>query len=127
MVCAVLIVGGLLYPLLPLLIGLVQYRKADIALGHEGAGVVEQLGPDVKYLRKGDRVGWGYEHDSCGHCQQCLKGEETYCPQRAMYGGYEGTRSPHVHLIGSSPSRHRPRIVRHWSCLARGVLIPDPR
>jgi D-arabinose 1-dehydrogenase-like Zn-dependent alcohol dehydrogenase len=57
-----------------------------MALGHEGVGIVEQLGPNVTHLKKGDRVGWGYEHDSCGHCQECLKGNETYCPERAMYG-----------------------------------------
>ncbi|QIX00203.1 hypothetical protein AMS68_005720 [Peltaster fructicola] len=63
-----------------------HYRKADMALGHEGVGIVEELGPDVKSLKKGDRVGWGYEHDSCGQCEQCLKGFETHCPKRAMYG-----------------------------------------
>lgn len=64
-----------------------HYRADErgIALGHEGVGVVEAVGPDVKYLKKGDRVGWGYEHDSCGHCEQCLKGSETYCAERAMY------------------------------------------
>lgn len=63
-----------------------HYKTADMALGHEGVGVVEQVGPDVKGLQKGDRVGWGYEHDCCSRCQECLKGNETYCPQRAMYG-----------------------------------------
>jgi len=57
-----------------------------MALGHEGAGVVEQIGPKVKSLKKGDRVGWGYEHNSCGHCELCLTGRETYCPEREMYG-----------------------------------------
>lgn len=61
-------------------------RSGDIALGHEGVGVIEATGPGVKYMKKGDRVGWGYEHDSCGHCQQCLTGNETYCPERAFYG-----------------------------------------
>merc|ERR1712130_483929 len=42
--------------------------------------------PQVKYMKKGDRVGWGYEHNSCEHCQQCLRGNETYCPERQMYG-----------------------------------------
>ena len=64
----------------------IHYREADMALGHEGVGVVEALGPDCKLLKKGDRVGWGYEHDCCGHCMQCLSGNETYCPERAMYG-----------------------------------------
>lgn len=56
-----------------------------MVLGHEGVGVVEKLGPEVKYLKKGDRVGWGYETDSCGHCDECVRGEEMFCPERAMY------------------------------------------
>lgn len=56
-----------------------------MVLGHEGVGVVEALGPDCKLLNKGDRVGWGYEHDSCGHCKQCLTGTEQYCDGRQMY------------------------------------------
>ena len=63
-----------------------HYRHADMGLGHEGVGVIEETGPEVKYMKKGDRVGWGYEHGSCGHCQQCLKGNETFCPERQMYG-----------------------------------------
>ncbi|KAI0160935.1 GroES-like protein [Hypoxylon sp. FL1284] len=62
-----------------------HYRTTDMVLGHEGVGVVEATGPLCKSLKKGDRVGWGYEHDSCGRCQQCLNGAETYCPERAMY------------------------------------------
>lgn len=64
----------------------IHHRHADMALGHEGVGVVESTGPDVKTLKKGDRVGWGYEHDCCGLCQQCLSGKETFCAKRAMYG-----------------------------------------
>jgi len=63
-----------------------HYKKADMALGHEGAGVVEDVGPGVTYLKKGDRVGWGYEHNSCGNCEYCLTGREQYCPDREMYG-----------------------------------------
>lgn len=62
-------------------------KNTDMALGHEGTGVVEATGPDVKILQKGDRVGWGYEHDCCGHCRQCLTGWETLCPERKMYAG----------------------------------------
>lgn len=64
----------------------VHYRTTDMVLGHEGSGVVEATGPDVKDLKKGDRVGWGYEHDCCGRCRQCLTGWETLCPERKFYG-----------------------------------------
>lgn len=64
-----------------------HYKHADMALGHEGAGIVEQTGPGVKNLKKGDRIGWGYAHDCCGNCDRCLTGRETYCPERQMYGG----------------------------------------
>ncbi|KAI1335085.1 GroES-like protein [Xylariaceae sp. FL0016] len=63
-----------------------HYKNADMGLGHEGVGVVEELGPDCKILKKGDRIGWGYNHGSCGHCHQCLVGNDTYCAKREMYG-----------------------------------------
>lgn len=57
-----------------------------MVLGHEGIGVVERVGPAVRSLEAGDRVGWGYEVDSCGACAECLSGTETFCPERALYG-----------------------------------------
>ncbi|OQN95759.1 hypothetical protein B0A48_17949 [Cryoendolithus antarcticus] len=63
-----------------------HYHTSDMGLGHEGVGTVQELGPETTHLKVGDRVGWGYEHNSCGHCQQCLKGNEIFCAERAMYG-----------------------------------------
>lgn len=63
-----------------------HYRHADQVLGHEGVGEVEQVGSLVKGFKKGDVVGWGYQHNSCGLCKQCLTGHETLCAERAMYG-----------------------------------------
>lgn len=57
-----------------------------MVLGHEGIGIVLQIGPEVRTLRKGDRVGWGYQHDSCGLCQVCLEGEEVHCDLGEVYG-----------------------------------------
>ncbi|RAL04501.1 NAD(P)-dependent alcohol dehydrogenase [Aspergillus ibericus CBS 121593] len=64
----------------------VHYQHADMALGHEGAGVIEEIGPEVQDLKKGDRVGWGYQTGCCGRCSHCLTGWETMCPERKMYG-----------------------------------------
>lgn len=68
-----------------------------MVLGHEGVGIVEATGPDVKYMKKGDRVGWGYEHDCCGHCDQCLGGSEQYCAERAMYGAADTDQGSFAH------------------------------
>ncbi|KAK9482678.1 chaperonin 10-like protein [Lipomyces starkeyi] len=64
----------------------VHYRQVDMVLGHEGTGIVAEIGPDVKDLKVGDLVGWGYEYDCCGRCKSCLSGWETMCPDRKMYG-----------------------------------------
>jgi D-arabinose 1-dehydrogenase-like Zn-dependent alcohol dehydrogenase len=64
----------------------IHYRGADMALGHEGVGIVEATGPRVQNVKKGDRVGWGYMHNTCGSCEYCLTGRETFCENRAMYG-----------------------------------------
>lgn len=56
-----------------------QYYPVPLpaVLGHEGAGVVEAVGPEVKSLAKGDHVvlsfGW------CGVCPQCKAGTFSYC------------------------------------------------
>lgn len=48
-----------------------------IVLGHEGAGVVERVGEDVKDVQPGDHVVLSYQ--PCGHCKPCLLGKPFYC------------------------------------------------
>jgi len=60
-------------------------KHRDIVLGHEGVGVVQEIGKDVEGFKIGDRAGWGYEHDSCGRCEQCLMGQEIFCRERHIY------------------------------------------
>lgn len=48
-------------------------------LGHEGAGVVERVGPTVTKVRPGDHVVLTYPY--CGECPNCLQGRPTYCPR----------------------------------------------
>ncbi len=46
-------------------------------LGHEGAGIVEQVGSAVTKVAVGDRVGMTF--DSCGRCPTCQVGRPSYC------------------------------------------------
>ncbi|WP_433508592.1 NAD(P)-dependent alcohol dehydrogenase [Nonomuraea sp. CA-143628] len=50
-----------------------------VAPGHEIAGIVAAVGPEVTQYAVGDRVGVGCMVDSCGECSSCRKGEEQYC------------------------------------------------
>lgn len=54
--------------------------------GHEGAGFVAAVGPGVKHVKEGDRVGIAWLHSACGHCDFCLTGWETLCPNQQMSG-----------------------------------------
>ncbi len=48
-----------------------------IVLGHEGVGVVEQVGEGVCTLAPGDHVILSFP--SCGHCESCLQGHPYAC------------------------------------------------
>jgi uncharacterized zinc-type alcohol dehydrogenase-like protein len=50
-----------------------------VAPGHEIAGIVAAVGPEVTQYAVGDRVGVGCMVDSCRECSSCRKGEEQYC------------------------------------------------
>ncbi|HGI2372955.1 TPA: alcohol dehydrogenase catalytic domain-containing protein [Streptococcus agalactiae] len=48
-------------------------------LGHEGIGIVEEIGEGVTSLRVGDRVSIAWFFEGCGHCEYCTTGRETLC------------------------------------------------
>jgi alcohol dehydrogenase len=53
-------------------------RPMPMALGHEAAGVVEEVGRDVTGLARGDHVVAAFV-PSCGHCEPCHAGRPALC------------------------------------------------
>ncbi|MGA2888396.1 MAG: NAD(P)-dependent alcohol dehydrogenase [Terracidiphilus sp.] len=48
--------------------------------GHEVVGTVAAVGAEVRSLETGQRVGLGWQSNSCGICEWCTRGMENLCP-----------------------------------------------
>lgn len=73
-----------------------------IVLGHEGSGVVIQIGKDVAGILPGDPVilNWA---TPCGHCFQCLEGNEHICENNSpVVAGSNGRTPGHADLSGTT-------------------------
>jgi propanol-preferring alcohol dehydrogenase len=67
--------------------GTSRVEPLPLTLGHEVAGVIEQVGPGVMHLHPGQRVCLHYMV-TCGHCEYCNAGHEQFCTSGAMIGKY---------------------------------------
>ncbi|MCX6132670.1 MAG: zinc-binding dehydrogenase [Ignavibacteriales bacterium] len=67
--------------------GLAPVRPLPMTLGHEIAGVIEQVGSQVSAARIGNRVCIHYNL-TCGDCYHCSTGNEQFCPHCLMLGHY---------------------------------------
>jgi S-(hydroxymethyl)glutathione dehydrogenase/alcohol dehydrogenase len=94
-----------------------QFRK--MVLGHEFMGIVEEVGENIKHLKKGDRVVVPFPI-ACGHCffcnhqlpTHCEHSNDNYGPEGGLltqkgaglfgytdlYGGYEGGQAEYVRV-----------------------------
>ena len=67
--------------------GVSPVEPLPLTLGHEVAGVVEEVGSEVKSFQPGDRVCLHYMA-TCGHCRYCDSGTEQFCTTGQMIGKY---------------------------------------
>jgi S-(hydroxymethyl)glutathione dehydrogenase/alcohol dehydrogenase len=100
--------------------------------GHEGAGVIEEVGPGVHWLARGDHVIFGFI-PSCGRCPSCAAGQENLC-DLGMYLGAgkqisDHTARHHAHdtdlglmcLLGTFAER---TVVNEASCIKVDQDVP---
>src|SRR5471030_2431206 len=90
----------------------VRPRPTPMAMGHEAAGIVEELGPGVDDLKRGDHVVLVFV-PSCGHCPPCAEGRPALCEPGAS-ANTAGT------LLSGSRRLHRneTEIHHHLGCSA---------
>ncbi len=62
-------------------------KQPGRVLGHEGIGIVKELGKGVTSLKVGDRVSIAWFFEGCGSCEYCNSGRETLC-RTAKNAGY---------------------------------------
>jgi Zn-dependent alcohol dehydrogenase len=96
-------------------------ERLPLLLGHEGAGVIEEVGEGVDEARIGERVVIGWRAP-CGECASCLRGEPRRCerPVRARRRIRRGDGEPvnQILLCGTFATR---TVVS----AAQAVRVPD--
>src|SRR5712692_8234130 len=95
---------------------------APLVMGHEGAGVVVEVGPGVTSLAEGDHVVLSWVAP-CGRCRHCLAGREARCEVAATVIGPGG-----VLADGTSRLSAGARRLAHYlgvSSFAEYAVVPD--
>ncbi len=97
-------------------------RPMPMVLGHEAAGVIEETGPGVTGLVRGDHVVAAFV-PSCGHCRPCTTGRPALC-EPGFAANSAGTllsgarrlhdaRGPVHHHLGVSGFARHATVSRH--------------
>jgi len=94
-------------------------RPTPMALGHEAAGVVEEVGPEVHDLAPGDHVVMVFV-PSCGHCRFCAEGRPALCEPAAV-ANTQGSLLSGAHRL----HRNGKTILHHLgvSCFAERAVL----
>jgi uncharacterized zinc-type alcohol dehydrogenase-like protein len=76
--------------------------------GHEVIGKVIAVGSDVRSLKVGQRVGLGWQSNSCGQCEWCMQGMENLCAAAEAtcvhrHGGYANRVRANARFVAPIP------------------------
>lgn len=88
-----------------------------MVLGHEGAGIVEALGPGVTNVKPGDHVALSFV-PNCGDCYHCLRSEPYLC-MRSTPDGKMMDGTTRVHLNGKDIN-----VMQFLGNMAEYAVVP---
>jgi alcohol dehydrogenase len=101
-------------------------RAMPIVLGHEAAGVVEELGSGVTDLQRGDHVAMVFA-PNCGHCLPCMEGRPALCEPgfAAAVAGTLLRGQRRLHRPDKSALNHQAGVscFAEYAVVARGTLV----
>jgi uncharacterized zinc-type alcohol dehydrogenase-like protein len=97
--------------------------------GHEIIGTATKVGGDAVGFAIGDRVGVGWQADSCGYCEWCRKGLENLCARSQAtcvhrHGGYAD--SVHVNARFAIPIPDSLESENAAPLLCAGITVYNP-
>ena len=90
-------------------------------LGHEGGGIVEEVGPGVKTVKPGDHVIPLYTPE-CGECEYCLSGRTNLCQKIRV------TQGQGLMPDGASRFSKNGKMIRHYmgtSTFSEYTVLPE--
>ncbi len=76
---------GICHSDLSIINGTIRWKLPSV-IGHEGAGIIEQVGEGVTNVKPGDHVVLSFI-PNCGECYSCLRHEPYMCRQNKPHGG----------------------------------------
>ena len=115
--------------------GMVPDTRVGMTFGHEFCGIVEEVGPEVRNLKRGDHVLVPF-NIACGKCHFCQQGLFGNCHESnaqatavgAIYGyshtagGYDGGQAQYVRVPYADVG---PTVIPDWMDPDDAVLLTD--
>jgi len=97
--------------------------------GHEVVGKVTAVGSDVRSLQVGQRVGLGWQSNSCGICEWCIRGMENLCPASEStcvhrHGGYSDRVRANARFVIPIPDALESQFTAPLLC--GGITVYNP-
>jgi L-iditol 2-dehydrogenase len=114
-------------------IGMGEYpARPPVTLGHEVAGVVEQVGDAADERLVGKRVVAETFFSTCGQCIACREGRRNLCPERISIGSHvDGAFASHVvvpvanlHLVPDHVEDSVAALAEPLACVCQCLLSP---